>query len=265
MYNIEVITFATHNEGLFNQLINNKYNMKIKVLGYGKKWKGFDTKIRGVFDYVNNQDNNKIIVFVDGFDSVVNGSLEDCYKRFLKMNCNVLFSKHKTPFKTSKILNKLSNKKFFNYCYNYITANTGIYMGYVKYLRILLKKILEQKCKDDQFNLNQLCKKYNFIRIDENEQIFKNLTNNDFKNYNIQKEKAIFLQIPGKFSIKRFCIRGAKEYSQFLIKEINVIFILIGLLLLYLKKYKFCLILFILYICFFYYIDKSCLQIFNRP
>lgn len=259
MNNIEVITFATHSEGLFDKLINNKYNIKVKVLGYGKKWKGFDTKTKGIYDYIKNLDDNKIIIYVDGFDSIINGSLEDCYKKFMEMNCNVLFSKHIIPIKTIKIFDKLIINKFFDYCYKNYIANAGLYMGYVKYLRILLKNILQKKCKDDQVILNKLCKKYNFIGIDENEEIFKNLTNNDYINYNFQKEKTIFLQIPGKFSINRFFIRGLKEYSQFIIKEISVFFILIELLLLYLRKYKFCLILFILYICFIYYIDKSCL------
>jgi hypothetical protein len=32
-----VITVATHEEGLFNELINNKEGIKIKLLGFGNK------------------------------------------------------------------------------------------------------------------------------------------------------------------------------------------------------------------------------------
>ena len=35
MDNIELITYATHAQGKFNQLTNNKYNIPIRVLGWG--------------------------------------------------------------------------------------------------------------------------------------------------------------------------------------------------------------------------------------
>ena len=49
-------------------------------------------------------------------------------------------------------------------------------MGYVKYLTVLLKESLKPKCQDDQYNLNALCKKYDFIKVGikfENEDNFK--------------------------------------------------------------------------------------------
>ena len=39
--NIHIITYATHNEGLFDTLINNEYNIDITVLGFGNEWGGF--------------------------------------------------------------------------------------------------------------------------------------------------------------------------------------------------------------------------------
>ena len=38
--NSEVIAVATHEEGLFKELINNNFNIKVKVLGFGEKWTG---------------------------------------------------------------------------------------------------------------------------------------------------------------------------------------------------------------------------------
>ena len=55
-------------------------------------------------------------------------------------------------------------------------ANAGMYMGYVKNLKIVLKESIQMKCVDDQVNLNTLCKKYNFIKVDDKELIFKNFS-----------------------------------------------------------------------------------------
>ena len=49
---IHVLTFATHAEGNFNNMINNKYGIKIKVLGWGKKWTGFRMKNEYIYNYI---------------------------------------------------------------------------------------------------------------------------------------------------------------------------------------------------------------------
>ena len=41
----EVITYATHSERMFPQLMESGY--PIKVLGWGEKWENFMTKIKG--------------------------------------------------------------------------------------------------------------------------------------------------------------------------------------------------------------------------
>ena len=62
----EIITVATHKEGKFDELINNKYE-KITVLGMGEKWRGLKMKFELIYDYIKNMDDNKIIIFLDGF------------------------------------------------------------------------------------------------------------------------------------------------------------------------------------------------------
>ena len=47
--NVEIVTFATHEEGTLNDLVHNQYNVPIKVLGFGEKWNGFKMK----FEYVS--------------------------------------------------------------------------------------------------------------------------------------------------------------------------------------------------------------------
>ena len=49
---MKIITYATHSEGLFDELINNKYNIPIIVLGYGTKWNSFIDKFKNVYKYI---------------------------------------------------------------------------------------------------------------------------------------------------------------------------------------------------------------------
>ena len=202
----KILTIATHNEGFFERLINNKYHQHIEVLGYGQKWTGFKMKNKLIYDYIKNLNDDEIIIILDGFDSIINKNPNEAIKIFKKNNYKVLFSKD------PKFYNYLNSSDIiFSNCKNNIMINAGLYMGYVKYFKILLKETLKIECKDDQRIFNKLCKKYDFINIDENEEIFKNISLNNIKSKNkelIEKEinnkhNSIFIQFPGNITLKR--------------------------------------------------------------
>ena len=44
---IQVVTYATHSQGMFDELMNNQYGVDVKVLGWGEKWNGFKDKFIG--------------------------------------------------------------------------------------------------------------------------------------------------------------------------------------------------------------------------
>ncbi len=189
--NTEVITVATHKEGYLNNIINNDYNIKVNVLGMGQKWTGFKMKYELVYNYIKNLDDNKIIIFIDGFDSHINGSINKAVDIFKKHNYKVLFSKN------PKILGSFLDKKIFSTCYEDLIANTGLYMGYVKYLKKLLSFLLQVKCKDDQVSVNRNCHQFNFIKVDSQELIFKNIPFGQLSKINTKNYKQIFLGFPG--------------------------------------------------------------------
>ena len=138
-------------------------------------------------------------------------------------------------------------------------------MGYVKYLKIILHDSLNLKCNDDQRNIIILKNKYNFISIDNNE-IFYNLDNLDYSNNlsNIKKSNVIFIQTPGSITFKRQK-RAIFEYSQFFLKEISILLLIILSIIIFNKridsKIKLILLgLLIIFIIIFYKkIDKSCI------
>jgi hypothetical protein len=210
---IQVITYATHSYGMFDELVNNKYNVDVKVLGWGTKWSGFTDKLKGVLEYIKTLDEDDIIIFVDGFDSRIMKPLHECERRFKELGCKVLFSRERGPF-----------TEIFPVCRNTSPANTGLYMGYVGYLKPILEETAYMKCKDDQTNINKLCGKYSYIEVDTDEKIFYN--KNQIKNE--VSDTACFIQESGKLSCKRI-LRGFNEYTQFYILRILIfLFVLVS-------------------------------------
>jgi hypothetical protein len=58
---------------MFEELVNNEFGVPIKVLGWGTKWNGFSDKSKGLVEHLKTKnDDDDIVVFVDGFDSKVN-------------------------------------------------------------------------------------------------------------------------------------------------------------------------------------------------
>jgi len=167
---LEIVTYANKSSGMFEELVNNEHGVKVKVLGMGKKWNGYIDKSIGLLEYIETKKDDDIIVFVDGFDTKINKDISNVKSLFESYECKVLVSKD------PQIMNKFGEIFVFGNCNNNEVANAGMYMGYVKNLKIVLKESIQMKCVDDQVNLNTLCKKYNFIKVDDKELIFKNFS-----------------------------------------------------------------------------------------
>lgn len=251
----EIITVATHKEGKLNDLINNKFNIPITVLGFGQKWTGFNMKYQLAYDHIKNLPDDKIIIFLDGFDSEIKKSPYLALDTFKQHNYKLIFSLEPGS-------GLIGGHKFvFDTCKHNKIGNTGLYMGYVKYLKIFLQETFKNKCKDDQVVMNRLCSKYDFIDVDINQNIFQNLKIVNVYNYN---NKASFISFPGTFSFKRF-FRGFVEYSQFFILIILALYF--SLLYLFLKliksknKRNLCIIFTtIIFVFWFKNMDYSCVN-----
>jgi len=242
----EVVTYANTSQGMFEELVHNEFNVPIKVLGWGTKWNGFSDKSKGVIEYLRTKRDDDIIVFVDGFDTKVHRAPDDLLDLFRECSCRVLLSKD--PNITGSVI----TKHLFGTCRNDAVANAGMYMGYVKELRQVLVDEANSKCSDDQVNLNTLCKKYDFIRVDEDEKIFKN-----YSPINRNKEtNAIFVSYPGSPSTQRY-LRAIVEYTQFVYMYVLCL-IVVGIATF--PKYKNVLVPLLVGVVGFYSVraDKSC-------
>jgi hypothetical protein len=242
---VEVVTYANKSQGMFEELVNNEFGVPVKVLGWGTKWNGFSDKYKAMSKHLETKNDDDIVIFLDGFDTKINKNPHEVVELFKECDCGVLVSKDPMPFGPfSKII--------FGTCDENNTANSGLYMGYVKYLKIVINQANEMDCEDDQRNLNDLCKVHNFIKIDEQEKIFKNVppTHKDKKN------NAVFVSYPGTLNAHRIK-RSIIEYIQFLYMYILCLLIL-GLAL-FPQRQKVLLPTLVLFTTFYAFVaDKSC-------
>ena len=240
----EVITYATHSEGMFNELINSGY--PIKVLGWGVKWESFLTKIKGVLDYVKTKNPHDIIVFVDGFDTKINRKPMEAEEICKKMNCGFLASEDISV----KFIGDYF-KYHFGTCKNGVTGNMGLWMGYVKNIIPILEDILSKKCTDDQINFNSICNKYDYIKIDTDKLIFAN------KTFSKQDDTAIFHGFPASGKLSKPLPEQIKKYFKVHFPNHFILMMLIILVISIFYNRMIYLSIPLLFI-FIFYSDKRC-------
>lgn len=228
---IHYFTYATHCHGLYNKLINNEYKVKIITLGWNKPWNNFLDKIKGLYDAIDKLDNNDIVVFLDGFDSIVNKNPKHLRKLFKNFNADIVASKELLKY------GYYITKKIFT-SHDGNIANSGMYMGYVYKIKDLCKFIINQNTTDDQRALNIARKTFN-IKIDEDYIIFENRKSiKDIKNKDVY-----FVSYPAasnanfKEKLIRY-YRAIYEYTPFFKFELLIFFLLVLTIFLIIKFRK---------------------------
>jgi len=202
---VEIVTYANKSFGMFDELVNNEFNVPVRVLGWGTKWNGFMDKAKGMQKYLDTRGDDEVVVFVDGFDTKINKNPSNLLELFKSFDCKVLVSKDPA------FAGKWITESIFGTCDDKNVASSGLYMGYVKYLKVFIQDTLRETCSDDQVNFNTACKKHDFVKVDEEGVIFKNFSPRDLN----KTSDAIFVSYPASPSLSRYS-RAIGEYLQFL-------------------------------------------------
>lgn len=231
-----IITYATHKQGRFDELVNNPFQKDVIVLGMGKKWNGFMDKPIAVFKYIQELNENDIVVVLDGFDTIIKRDPDLAINKFVQMNIqHVLVSKENYMF-----MGKYFQQRFFGVCEknNNLIANAGMLMGYVKHLKQLYQKMINYHFEnpnlkgDDMRILNKICQ-YDLYTIDASENIFANVVGNIFaKADSLSVEKASFVSFPARSDqgiIEKFnrFHEQSDVYVKVLWKEFLITFVLV--------------------------------------
>ena len=217
---MKIYTFATHRQGLFDELINNKF-VDIRVVGFGSTWKGFIQKFSEINRAIVEDavPDDEIVVFLDGFDSRI------------RLDPNIALERYEQAFPSHPVLysrdlqdlySKHSHKRIF-----LGDLNSGMYMGPAGKVRRVLSACLELNESDDQRAVNIVAKdkKYEVIQ-DTQELIFKNLPR--FKRgskCNSNETDAVFISCPGGKGFKR----SVESYIRYIWKDLLCFFIIFSL------------------------------------
>ena len=258
---VHYVTYATHFEGNLKTLIqdSNKKSIEIIIIGLGDKWESFTQRFPAILNFIQTLPDDDVVFAMDAFDVSINGDadLNRAIDYFVDSGAGILFSYENT-----------NSNPFYEYCskkrqpnVEYV-ANAGLYVGYVKYLKIFLNSLIinQNGCKDDQVVINNVISKHSFVKVDANENLFK--TYAGAKRNDFERNTVLFIHEPGNVSFNRYFIRGFYENAQFFIPEITLIFIALSAFIVYLlkihqKHYKY---LILLYLMILVYVDKSCLK-----
>jgi hypothetical protein len=231
MSKIYFVTYATHEHGMFKKLINNEQGVHIEVLGMNTKWTGFFDKVDGIMKFARDKQPDDIIVFLDGFDTIVNTKPDDLMKHFRSYGAKILVSLDHGTEDVYEIQDWVQGHVFGS-C-NGVIANSGLYMGEVSELKKMWRNMKRQDTDDDQRALNSVCSIVD-LAIDTERLIFENKT----LRTSPRKHEPIFVSFPGGGDpditwydlAHRVLWRAPIEYAEFFIPEIIIfLMILIGL------------------------------------
>lgn len=172
---LHIITVATESKYYFKYLVESckKNGVELTVLGFGKKWLGFNWRFKLMLKYLKKLSNNDIVCFVDGYDVICCRNLNKLEEEFIKIKkhkkCKIIVGNDKPNIFT------LVTPFFFGKCDNKL-LNAGTYIGYVRDLKIILQKIYNlnpHNDADDQILMTKYCSLYpKDIYIDVNSKLF---------------------------------------------------------------------------------------------
>lgn len=195
---LHLVTVATHSERYLPVLEKQaeKKGLELIKLGMGKKYAGHFMKDLEMIDYLKTIPTNDIVIFVDGFDTLMLGDVDEIKEKFESTNAELLMS-----------VENIGNLSFIHATVfervkgNYL--NTGLYMGRAGFLLHFLEDMYS-KNYDMKSNQKTWCSylfaleidgKMDGIMLDENSEVF---LNHSFTTSNIlkfdRKEKRIKIE-----------------------------------------------------------------------
>lgn len=136
---LHVATVATHSERylpVLEKMIEDR-GIKLKKLGFGKKYQGHFMKDLEMIEFLKTVPKEDIVVFLDGFDTLMLSDTEEVIKKFRETGKKMVISIEniRNSFLTHSYHFQKVQEKFIN---------TGLYIGYAGYVLEFLKEMYSQ-------------------------------------------------------------------------------------------------------------------------
>ncbi len=155
----KLFTVATESKKA-EQLIESckRHDLNLEMLGVGEKWQGGvmadgpggGHKVHYLRSRLRNVDNHDIVMFVDGYDVIINDSQEELINRFKQFGADVVFGAEPLLWPDTSIENKFPKVHTRNRF-----LNSGMFIGRAKVLKEMLRTDIN-KADDDQLYYQNL-------------------------------------------------------------------------------------------------------------
>jgi hypothetical protein len=196
--NITLLSFASDPHHDMLKLLRASSPYPLEVLGQNKQWRFPRDKLEAVKHYLSKKHlrhSDKIILFVDGYDTFFAPAKQDMIKKFQAFHKPIVISAEigcwpsHTPACVNKALYPKSPTPF-----RYV--NSGTYIGYASAIYKMLKEVLEEhpQQKDDQYMLHDYFINHpDQVALDYHQTLFSLLYQTNLSNYHYE-EKTGFIR-----------------------------------------------------------------------
>ncbi|MBP6104395.1 MAG: hypothetical protein KBD23_03900 [Gammaproteobacteria bacterium] len=191
--NITILSFATDPKHCMLKLLTASSPYPVEILGKNKKWRSHRDKLEAVKRYLskkNLRNSDKIIMFVDGYDTFFAPGNQDIIKKFHSFHKPIVISAEIGcwPFHTPACIDKKLYPKSptpFQY------VNSGTYIGYASAIYKMLKEVLHDhpQQRDDQYMLHDYFINHpDRVALDYHQEIFSLLYETNLNNYHYDNQ-----------------------------------------------------------------------------
>lgn len=230
-----VLTYATHDAGMFREFVNNEHCASVTVLGWKQPWKDYRDRW-GAYreEILRCGQMEDVFILADAFDVRIVQPLEKAREAFDALGARLVVSEAAWQNIVGRRMYLATSRAELPFpcgrSDDSLIACAGLVMGYGRDVVRLATIVSESKCRDDQRTLNTVLPFLDGAVIDKDHKIFCTL-----KSHAMPAPPGVtFVHYPGVFgqlTLGRI-LRSVQEYSQHFIGEVAAIFLVATFLLL---------------------------------
>ena len=137
---------ATHVAGYFREFMesSNKHGINLTILGFGEEWQGFLWKFSMMLEALDDVSDEEVVLFTDAYDVIFLAGPEEIENKFKQLDVDFLVSGENgvaNPIINVMYQEVMMNPRVKGCDYN-CSINSGMYMGYARAVKSVLRTIL---------------------------------------------------------------------------------------------------------------------------
>lgn len=169
---MKVITIATQNERMIDVLKESVINngLKLDVYGMGRSYKHYGTKFIYIYEALEGIDDEEIVLFMDGFDTILLADEEEILYKYNNRNRYLTYLEKDLIFANG---NRLIKNPLVKKCL--LDTNSGLFIGKCSKIKRLFGKIMVENDMEVETSCDVILERYkNEFGIDDANILFYN-------------------------------------------------------------------------------------------